>query len=151
MFGKRKIEPIEVHITMQISANVLILVSNPSNLVIDASGVPATATVGVPYTGAFAASGGVAPYTWTDTSSSESVVAPAVSGFPTGLTLNSDGTVTGTPAASIADQTTFKAQATVTDSTGASVLAKVKSFVNKASTAVKPVASVTKESPSILK
>ncbi|WP_169717475.1 putative Ig domain-containing protein [Comamonas serinivorans] len=52
-----------------------------------AATAPAPATVGQAYTGGPAATGGVAPYTWTAAS------------LPTGLTLNpSTGALTGTPA-----------------------------------------------------
>jgi hypothetical protein len=46
---------------------------------------PPAATVGVPYTFPFRAAGGKPPYTWTAT------------GLPVGLTLSTDGILSGTP------------------------------------------------------
>jgi hypothetical protein len=128
------IEQGEVTITMQAKADVQIIVSNSGGgggpIVIDANGIPASADAGVAYNGAFKASGGSGSgYTWANTS--QSVAPPAVSGFPTGLTLNADGTVTGTVDASVPDQTAFEAEATVTDSTGASASQRVRSFGNR--------------------
>lgn len=58
-------------------------------------------TVGSPYTGTITASGGASPYTYAVTSGS----------LPTGLTLNTNGTLTGTPTAS----GTFNFTVTATD------------------------------------
>ncbi len=59
---------------------------NPAPLVITTASLP-TGDVGNPYTATLAATGGVTPYTWTITAGT----------LPTGLTLNTDGTITGTP------------------------------------------------------
>jgi hypothetical protein len=56
-------------------------------LTVDLSGVPSVDTVGVPYNGKIAVSGGTAPYTFTLTGGA----------LPDGLALNVDGTITGTP------------------------------------------------------
>jgi Putative Ig domain len=72
----------DVQVSIQITVNPA---SAP--LTVDASGVPSTATVGVPFSGAIKASGGTAPYTFTETGGA----------LPDGLTLNADGTITGTP------------------------------------------------------
>jgi len=75
-------------------------------LTVDASGVPSTATVGIAYSGALKASGGVAPYSFAISSGS----------LPDGLTLNADGTITGTPGTA----GNFDAEIDVKDSAGAS-------------------------------
>lgn len=117
-----------IHITMQAKVDVQIVISNPGGgpLVIDATGVPGTGVAGQPYNGLFKVSGGQGPYSWSDTSSNETVTPPAVVGFPTGTTLNSDGSVTGTPATSIADGTAFEAEATVTDANGQTASVKAR-------------------------
>jgi len=84
-------------------------------LTVDATGVPSNAQVGVPYSGAIKATGGVPPYTFTDTGKT----------LPVGLTLNADGTITGTPIT--AGSTT--ALIDVTDAAGAAVQAAVKTAV----------------------
>ena len=79
-------------------------------LSVDASGVPATAQVGVAYSGKIVASGGTPPYTFTDTGNA----------LPPGLALNADGTITGTPTAAGSDVDTID----VTDSAGATAAVK---------------------------
>lgn len=84
-----------------VSFSFSIAVSPANPLAVDVSGVPQTAQVGQPFSGVIKASGGTAPYTFTLNSP-----------LPDGLTLNADGTITGTPTK--AD--TFNVSGTVTDS-----------------------------------
>lgn len=65
-----------------------------------------TVTVGLPFSYALTAQGGVPPYLW----SSEAL--------PSGLTLSSDGIISGTP---MAKKGTYNVVVTVTDETGASL------------------------------
>jgi large repetitive protein len=67
---------------------ITITVQPPPPLNIKITALP-NAVIGVPYTAGtkFQASGGVSPYTW----------ALAAGAFPPGLTLNPDGSITGTP------------------------------------------------------
>lgn len=69
-----------------------------------------SANTGVPFSYALSASGGVAPYTWS-----------AVGTMPPGLTLNSNGVVSGTPTLA----GTYSVAIRVTDARGASVLANL--------------------------
>lgn len=71
---------------MQVPFSFVITVAPANPLTVDVSGVPLTATVGEPYSGVIKASGGTPPYTFILNSP-----------LPDGLTLNSDGTITGTP------------------------------------------------------
>lgn len=61
--------------------------SGPSDLQIDASGVPTSGQVGVPFSGAIKVSGGKAPYTFSLNSGN----------LPDGVSLMSDGSFSGTP------------------------------------------------------
>jgi parallel beta-helix repeat protein len=74
----------------------------PAPLAISTTTLPA-ATVGRPYSANLAATGGVTPYTW------------SASGLPSGLSISSNGTVSGTPTTS----GTRTASLTVKDSSGA--------------------------------
>lgn len=58
----------------------------PAALAVDATAL-AAGTTGSPYTGALTATGGTAPYAWSVTSGA----------LPDGLSMGSDGTLTGTP------------------------------------------------------
>ena len=69
---------------------------------------PPAGTNGLPYSYAFSATGGVAPYTWT-----------ALGGLPEGLTLSANGILSGTPA--VKQVGTFQVAVRVTDSQGTSV------------------------------
>lgn len=69
---------------------------------------PPGGTNGLPYSYAFGAKGGVAPYTWT-----------ALGGLPEGLTLSSSGILSGTPA--VKQIGTFQVAVRATDSQGNSV------------------------------
>jgi uncharacterized delta-60 repeat protein len=71
----------------------------PTDFTVAAGNLP-PAVVGTPYTGNFVATGGTAPYTYAVTSGT----------LPTGLTLNTAGGVSGTPAAS--ESKTFTIRAT---------------------------------------
>ncbi len=83
------------------------------------SGAPPSGTVGVAYTTALSATGGVAPYTWSILSGS----------LPTGLILNpTSGVITGTPTTQ--GSSTFTAQAQ--DSTGAKASAPFVIVINPA-------------------
>ena len=81
----------------------------PPPLTVDATGVPATATTGVPFSGTLKISGGTPPY----------AVASASGTLPTGLTLGADGSITGTPDGSdvpVGTSVDFLDSITVTDS-----------------------------------
>lgn len=110
---------------MEAQATVLINISPASSpIVIDATGVPATGSVGSPYSGQFEASGGQAPYTWLDISSSQTLENPSdILGFPVGTELNPDGSVFGTPT----EAGGFEGTAQVADANGAVAQVKVKS------------------------
>lgn len=69
---------------------------------------PPAGTNGLPYSYAFSATGGVAPYTWT-----------ALGGIPEGLTLSPNGILSGTPAAKQVG--TFQVAIRLTDSQGNSI------------------------------
>lgn len=84
-------------------------------------------TVSAAYSQQLAASGGVAPYTWSVTSGSP----------PAGLTLSTGGTLSGTPTA--AGSSTFTVQ--VTDSSSASATKQFNVTVNPASAPAPPAAS----------
>jgi hypothetical protein len=73
-------------ITMKVPFSFSIVVAAGAPLAVDVSGVPTSATVGVAYSGVIKASGGTPPYTFT-----------LASPLPDGLTLNPDGTISGTP------------------------------------------------------
>ena len=75
--------PLEAEITLAIS----VLAGTPG-LVIDASGVPSTCTVGEAYSGQLAVSGGVAPYVWALIDGS----------LPDGITMDDTGLFSGIPA-----------------------------------------------------
>ncbi|WP_198665920.1 MULTISPECIES: putative Ig domain-containing protein [unclassified Sphingomonas] len=77
------------------------LLVNAAPIALGTAALPA-GTVGTAYAGAVAATGGVAPYRY----------AVSADALPTGVTLASDGTLSGTPTAS----GTFTATVTVTDS-----------------------------------
>lgn len=76
-------------------------------LVITTTSPLANATVGTAYSAGFAASGGIAPYTWT------------AIGVPAGLSFSSTGALSGTPTAA----GSYTLSVTVTDSSQASPLA----------------------------
>lgn len=106
----------KVEIVAQVIADITISVSPAATpLTVDASGVPSTAQVGVPYSGALKASGGTSPYSFAVTSGA----------LPDGLTLNADGTITGTPGTS----GSFTAEITVTDSAVVQATAKITNTV----------------------
>ncbi|CAN7250451.1 Ig domain-containing protein [Acidovorax sp. Leaf78] len=69
---------------------------------------PPAGTNGLPYSYAFSATGGVAPYTWT-----------ALGGIPEGLTLSANGILSGTPA--VKQVGTFQIAVRLTDSQGSSI------------------------------
>lgn len=71
---------------------------------------PPGGTNGLPYSYAFSAVGGVAPYTWT-----------ALGGLPDGLSLSSSGILSGTPSVKLPG--TFNIAVRVTDSRGVSATA----------------------------
>lgn len=73
---------------------------------------PPAGTNGLPYSYAFSAKGGVAPYTWT-----------ALGGLPDGLSLSSSGILSGTPV--VKQPGVFNIAVRVTDSQGASITANV--------------------------
>ncbi len=81
----------------------------PPPLTVDVSGVPATATTGTAYAGKIVASGGTPPY----------VFALASGSFPSGISLGTDGSVTGTPDGSddpVGTSVSFDAVVNVSDS-----------------------------------
>src|SRR6185312_2159900 len=84
------------------SSNCSIVIAPPT---ISVTGIASTGTVGTPYSSAFVASGGTAPYTYAITAGA----------LPAGLTLNpATGAVSGTPTSA----GTFNFTVTATDSTG---------------------------------
>lgn len=83
-------------------------VGSPVAPIVLGAATPPAGTNGLPYSYAFSATGGVAPYTWT-----------ALGGIPEGLTLSSNGILSGTPAAKQVG--TFQVAVRVTDSKGNSV------------------------------
>lgn len=115
----RRGEKEEITIMADVLVDIKIEV-NPAGvpLAVDATGVPTTATVGVGYNGVLVASGGVPPYTFTDVSASQ--IPPTV-GFPAGVALNADGTITGTPGTA----GNFDAVVDVADSAGAVASARL--------------------------
>jgi len=71
---------------MKVPFSFTIVVAEAAPLTVDVTGVPTSAQVGAPYSGVIKASGGTPPYMFTlDVA------------LPAGLTLNADGTITGTP------------------------------------------------------
>jgi|SRR5271165_2533393 len=103
----------ELIIMADVQVSITINVAPAANpLTVDASGVPASATVGTAYSGVIKASGGVPPYTFADTGKA----------LPPGLTLNADGTITGTPTTA----GTFADAIDVTDAAGATAAVKTK-------------------------
>lgn len=109
----------EIKIVADVMVDLKISVSQPAApLSVDASGAPATATVGQPYSGVLKASGGTPPYSFALTSGS----------LPDGLVLGAtDGTITGTPGTA----GDFDAEIDVSDSAGASAKARVGGGVAK--------------------
>ena len=97
--------------------------SAPLPLSITTTSLPA-GTVGVPYSASLAATGGTPPYTWTEVGLFGSTGPPdeiiPVS-LPGGLTLNTDGTITGIPVAA----GTSSMVATVTDTASATATAAI--------------------------
>lgn len=96
-------------ITVDININV-----TPASVpfAVDATGVPKTAQVGVPYVGKLVASGGTAPYSYTLTQGA----------FPDGVSLDSNtGDITGTPLTA----GTFDATVIASDALGATASARV--------------------------
>ena len=69
--------------------------SSPS-LSVDASSVPTSGQVGVPFSGALKVSGGIAPYSFALASTNDD---GSPSALPSGVSLNSDGSFSGTPTA----------------------------------------------------
>jgi Putative Ig domain len=88
-------------------------------LVIDASGVPNKAQVGVAYNGLLKVTGGQAPYNFSIASGS----------LPDGLTLNADGSITGVPGTAAA----FDAIVNVVDSSPLSPLRASQRVSNRVS------------------
>ena len=88
----------EVEIMADVLVDVKISVAPgeppPEPLAVDASGVPAAATVGIPYSGKLVASGGSGNYSFSDVSAQQT---PPGTGLPSGVVLNADGTISGTP------------------------------------------------------
>ena len=68
----------------------------PTPLVIDASGVPTSGDVGQPFSGALKVSGGTAPYSFALAPTNDD---DSPSELPDGVSLNSDGSFSGTPTA----------------------------------------------------
>ena len=97
-----------------VQVNITINVAG-APLAVDASGVPSSAAVGVAYNGAIKASGGVPPYTFTDTGKA----------LPPGLVLNADGTITGTPT----QAGSFTDAIDVSDTAGGSAAVKVSAAI----------------------
>lgn len=110
-------QKLDINIMASVAADIEIVVSDAASpLVVDASGVPTTATVGTPYNGTLKASGGVPPYT----------VALTSGALPDGLALTTDGPdagiISGTP--TTAEDSNF--ELTVTDSADAPASKTVK-------------------------
>jgi large repetitive protein len=93
----------------------LTLIINPPALGITTSSLPA-GTVGIAYSQALAAAGGMPPYTW----------AIATGSLPSGLSVSTGGTISGTPNAAGSSSFTVK----VTDSASVSATASLTLIVN---------------------
>ena len=83
------IEECEMKNSVKINITINPVAGGGGSLTIDTTGVPTSGTVGSPFSGAIKVSGGTAPYTF------------ALNGgaLPDGVSLMSDGTLTGTPTA----------------------------------------------------
>jgi hypothetical protein len=99
----------------QTATQQLTLTVNPPPLVVTTAGPLPAATVGSAYAASVAASGGTSPYHWS---------LPAGSSLPGGLTLNPDGTITGTPTTA----GTSSVAVTVTDAAAPSPLTATKNL-----------------------
>ena len=86
---------------------------------------PAGGTNGLPYSYAFSATGGVAPYTWT-----------ALGGLPEGLSLSASGILSGTPNVKLPG--TFNVAVSVTDSRGATTTGNFAIDIDATPTAADP-------------
>ena len=75
-----------MQLKVSFSFTITITIPQPPQLTVDTSGVPTSGVVGQAFSGDIKVSGGTPPYTFAlDTP------------LPDGLTLNPDGTITGTP------------------------------------------------------
>ena len=112
---------VPIVVTDSVGASVTVNVTFTVNAapVVLSIAAPPVMTVGTPSSITLAASGGSAPYQFTLTSGT----------LPAGLTLNADGTVTGTPSAAGSTTVTI----TVTDNAGANTPNTVTFTVNAAS------------------
>lgn len=88
--------------SQSVSITITINPASPSPLEVDASQVPTSGTVGVPFVGQLVVTGGVAPYSYSLSSGA----------LPDGVSLNSDGSFSGTPTTA----GSFAFGVTVTDS-----------------------------------
>lgn len=102
--------------------------STPDPLVIGTD-APSAATNGLPYSFAFSATGGKAPYTWS-----------ALGGLPDGLSLSSSGILSGTPNAKLPGTIPFALR--VTDNAGTSVTGNFSIAVDASPTAADPSTNV---------
>ena len=93
----------------------------PAPLAISTLALPA-GTVGTAYSATLAATGGVSPYSW------------SASGLPSGLSLSSAGTISGTPTAA----GTLNAAVTIQDSTGTTSSASLSLAIGSSSLPARP-------------
>jgi hypothetical protein len=93
-------------LTDSATLSLMVATSSPAPLSVTTTRLP-NCHLGKPYSATLAATGGTAPYTWSTTDPGD---------FPPGITLNSDGTITGTDST---QRGTFAFTVTATDASGA--------------------------------
>jgi Carboxypeptidase regulatory-like domain len=119
--------------TARVNNATSVTVTTSSTLDITTPNTMTAGTVGTPYNTAFASTGGVGPYTYAVTAGA----------LPTGLTLNPDGTSSGTPTAAA----TFTFDITVTDSNPFAFIGRA--FSNKLNPSAPNVANTKTETFSL--
>jgi len=111
-------------VTREMMAVFMYNLANPSDVAIQSVGLPG-GVVGSQYSAVLRASGGALPFTWSAT------------GLPAGLTISSQGVISGTPSA----ESNSTVQLTVTDANGVTDSASFSLRVNGSSSAALRVAT----------